>query len=424
VSSAILVALHLPHVSEYETNRSIAELEQLVRGLGILDVTQLVQKRQTASPSTYVGRGKLQELVALTRGPGTTARGPAAPEVVVREDLIVVVDDELTAAQHRTLESALGVVVLDRTAVILRVFEARARTREAQLELALARLAYELPRVRDDHSLGDREGGGGRAGRGHSNVELAKRRIRERMAELRRDLDRSAAVMTGQRRARADQNIAALVGYTNVGKSSLMRALTGSDVLVEDKLFATLGTTVRLLQPAVVPRILVADTVGFIHKLPHGLVASFRSTLAEARDAALLVIVVDAADSAFRDQLRVTESVLADIGASETPRLLVLNKIDRVAATTRAELAVEWPDAFQMTVFAKADVATLHARIAAHFATQLVEAELEIPYARQGAFAQLRNRIHVVREEYGEALSVTVRAPRELLHRLRELARD
>lgn len=408
-TSAILVSVQLPHVSDAEAKRSVDELDQLIRGVGILAISQVVQKRQTASPSTYVGRGKLHELIALTRE---------------QRDVILVVDDELTPAQHRALEIAVAVPVLDRVGVILRVFETRARTREARLELELAQLAYELPRVRDDHSLGDREGGGGRAGRGESNVELAKRRIRDRMAELRRQLDRATALATGQRRARAEQNRAALVGYTNAGKSSLMRALTGSDVLVENKLFATLGTTVRPLQPLVAPPVLVADTVGFIHRLPHALIASFRSTLAEAAEAGLLIVVVDAADAAFRDQLRVTDAALAEVGAQEAPRVLVLNKIDRLPDTARAELARELPDALQVNAFAPADVAVLHARIAAHFAQQLVEAELVIPYARQGAFAQLRNRIQVVREEYGKALSVTIRAPRELLPRLRELARD
>src|SRR5690606_36997482 len=238
----------------------------------------------------------------------------------------------------RTLEVAFAAEVLDRPAVILRVFEARARTREAKLEIELARLVYELPRIRDDHSLGDREGGGGRASRGHTNVELAKQRARERIAALREELARAESIAERRRRVRADRFRVALVGYTNAGKSSLMRQLTGSEVLVEDKLFATLGTTVRPIVPPLAPPVLVIDTVGFIDRLPHSLVASFRSTLAEAHDAQLLLHVVDASDPAFRAQAKVTEQVLAEIGAGDTPTWLVLNKADRLTADQRAAL--------------------------------------------------------------------------------------
>lgn len=419
---AILIAVQSPETSDLDQQRSLAELEHLVRGLGYSVHASFVQKRPTRSAPTYVGEGKLRELAALTGGLGEVPRGPAVARAH-RDDLVVVADDELGPGQLRNLEAALGVEILDRPAVILRVFEARAQTREAKLEVELARLAYELPRIRDDHSLGDREGGGGRASRGHSNVELAKQRARERIATLRGELARVVDSAERRRRARGERFRVALVGYTNAGKSSLMRSLTGSDVLVEDKLFATLGTTVRPIVPALAPPVLVIDTVGFLDRLPHALVASFRSTLAEARDAQLLLHVVDAADPAFRRQAQVTEQVLADIGAAATPTWLVLNKVDRLAPDARAALALELPHAIQLSARDPRDGSVLRDRIAAFFADQLVEATLSIPYARQGAFAALRDRIHVVHEHYADAIEVTVRAPPDVLHELRGLGR-
>lgn len=419
VREAIIIAVVLPETEEVEARRSSQELEHLLAGLGIRVVAEVTQRRRVRSSPSYLGEGKLRELAALTGGPGEIARGPAPNHPRgVRDDLVVVADDELGPGQLRNLRAALGVEVLDRTAVILRVFEARAQSREAKLEVELARLEYELPRIRDDHSLGDREGGGGRAARGHSNVELAKQRARDRMATARRELEELAASAEHRLRARAESLRVALVGYTNAGKSSIMRQLTGSDVLVEDRLFATLGTTVRRLSPPTTPPVLVADTVGFIHRLPHALVASFRSTLGEAREAGLLLHVIDGSDAALRSQLAVTEQVLADIGAAKTPAWLLLNKVDRLGPDDRAALAAEYPEAILMSALDPGDGVALRERIQAFFGQRLIERRFSIPYQRQGALAELRDRLEVVEEEYAEAISVTVRGTREALDKL------
>ncbi|WP_437735479.1 GTPase HflX [Sorangium sp. So ce1335] len=423
VCKAIVIAVQPPEAAEAEVHRSISELKQLLLGLDIAVVAEVVQKRSVRSSPAYLGEGKLRELAALTGGTGEIPRGPdarradrAAPPRA--EQLVVVADDELSPGQMRNLQAALGVEILDRTAVILRVFASRARTREARLEVELARLEYELPRIRDDHALGDREGGGGRASRGHTNVELAKQRTRNRMAAARRELEQLEANAAQRRLARADSFRVALVGYTNAGKSSIMRQLTGSEVLVEDRLFATLGTTVRPLAPPATPAVLVADTVGFIHRLPHALVASFHATLSEAREAWLLLHVVDAADPAFRAQIRVTEQVLADIGAAETKALLVLNKADRLGREERDALAGELPGALLMSALDRRDVDALRARIDAFFAQHLVEQTVSIPHGRRGVLAELRDRLQVVREEYGEEISATVRGTPEALGQL------
>ena len=243
----------------------------------------------------------------------------------------MLVDHDLTPSQARNLERATGAEVLDRTAVILAIFQRHARSREARLQVEIARLAYLAPRLREGGAGKDRQAGGiGGKGAGESQLEIDRRKVRDRIAELRRELQAIEKDAATRRRRRATQPTVAIVGYTNAGKSSLMRALTGSDLLVADQLFATLDTTVRALQPETKPRILVSDTVGFIKKLPHDLVASFRSTLDEAREAALLLHVVDAADPAFPAQIAVTEQVLAEIDAAGAPRLLVLNKIDKL----------------------------------------------------------------------------------------------
>ncbi|AUX43348.1 GTP-binding protein [Sorangium cellulosum] len=422
---AIVVAVQVPEVSERELERSIAELTQLLHGLGIAAAATVTQKRPSRSASTYLGEGKLREIAALTGGPGEVPRGPAPPRrstspgAFAGADLVVV-DDELSPGQQRNLEIATGVEVLDRAAVILRVFERRARTREARLEVELARLQYELPRVRDDHALGDREGGGGRASRGHTNVELAKQRLRDRIAAARRELGRAHTGAATKRRRRAETFRVALIGYTNAGKSAVMRRLTGSEVLVEDKLFATLETTVRPLSPGSTPPILLADTVGFIRRLPHALVASFRSTLDEAHEAWLLLHVVDASDPDFREHIRVTREVVAEIGASETPAWLLLNKIDRLDAAERAALASELPHGIQLCAHSGEDGERLRDRVVSFFDRMLVTESFEVPYKAQGVLADARKDVRVVSEEYGETRLVTVQGTPEILGRLRK----
>lgn len=402
--AAVLVAVQLPHHSDEECLRSLEELEQLAAGLGFVAVERVVQKRASRSPTNYLGEGKLSELAALIQRS--------------KDSTIVIADDELTPAQQRNLQNYLEVDVLDRTAVILEVFAQRARTRAARLEVELARHEYELPRVRDDHSLGDREGGGGRASRGNTNVELAKQRKRDRIAAIREELSALAKQEASSRRGRAEIFRVALVGYTNAGKSSWMRLLTGSEVHIEDRLFATLGTTVRQLAPPATPPVLVADTVGFIHRLPHALVASFRSTLGEALEAGLLMVVADAADRAFRAQLEVTRAALEEIGAGKIPSILLLNKVDRLTAEERAELQTADPEALLLSALDPRDGRTLHRKIVEFFDRYLVEKRLSIPYARQGIFQEMRDRIRVVEEIYGELLEVTVRATPEILAQL------
>jgi GTP-binding protein HflX len=357
---------------------------------------------------------------------GDEALDPDAPRLAPEGERIevVLVDHDISPSQARNLEKATGVEVMDRTAVILEIFRRHARSRAAKAQVEIVRLQYLVPRLRESGKGADRQRGGiGGKGAGESSLELDRRKIRDRIAELSRELGALAEEQSTQRARRRDMNRAALVGYTNAGKSTLMRALTGSEVYVADKLFATLDTTVRTLVPETRPRILVSDTVGFIDKLPHGLVASFKSTLDEALEAGLLAHVVDASDPAFERQLDVTTEVLADIGAGDVPRLLVFNKIDRVGekeAETRAALLARWPDAVVMSARRPDDIAALHARLVAHFGRDLVEGEVLVPYERQNLRGQIFALCEVLGERYQDnGVVFSVRAHPTTLDRLR-----
>lgn len=404
---ALLLAIQPPERSDAEVSSSLQEMERLAGTLGIATRGTEVQKRTGASATTFVGSGKLKEVAALigatTRGNEPDAAGPsdAADPPSPAVDLVLV-DAELSPRQQRALELALGVEVLDRTAVILEIFEKRARTREAMLEVEIARLRYDLPRRRDNASRDDRRGGGGRGARGDTNLELSKERIRDRISRLTSELAAVQARGAVQRARGQDAFQAVLVGYTNAGKSSLMRGLTGSQVPVEDKLFATLGTTVRQIRPATTPPILVSDTVGFIKNLPHELVASFRSTLDAALDADHILWVVDASDPDWRDQLEVTRDTLESLGAGRIPRTLVLNKIDRASADARERLAAEFPEAVQVSALDARDLVHLHGILVGAQGRGLHETSLMVPFSRGRMLGEIHQKAHVMEERHTE----------------------
>jgi GTP-binding protein HflX len=324
------------------------------------------------------------------------------------------VDHEISPSQARNLEVEVGCEVMDRTMVILEIFHRNARSRAARAQVEIARLGYMAPRLREMAKLAgpqgrQRSGVGGR-GAGESHTELDRRKIRDRIAELQQEIDAMEVERKTQRARRQErQGLAtvALVGYTNAGKSTLMRALTGSEVLVANKLFATLDTTVRVLHPEGVPRVLVSDTVGFIKNLPHGLVASFKSTLDEALDASLLLHVIDASDPGFERQLEVTDVVLAEIGADVLPRIRVFNKIDYVGdaaaqAECEASLRARYPDCVVMSARRPEEVSALRDVILTFFQRDLVEAELFLPWSAQQLRGEIYSNCQVLEERADE----------------------
>src|SRR5271169_2554350 len=420
VPRAILVGIQVPSVDDVAHAASLDELGRLVKTLGYEAVGTMSQKRDAIDGGTVLGKGQLAELAAITGGTGVVGsmatppkskarerfedadeKAPAAPQIepdpdATRKPEFVIVDHELSPSQTRNLERATGSQVLDRTGVIVEIFHRHAHGREAKLQVEIARLKYVSPRLRESSSGGRQQG----VGAGESDLELDRRKIRDRLAELKQQLEDIQRDGDQRRSARRDQLRVALVGYTNAGKSSLMRALTGSEVLVADKLFATLDTTVRALQPEARPRVLVSDTVGFIKKLPHDLVASFRSTLAEALEASLLLFVVDASDPTYESQLEVSRNVLREIGAETVPSRLLLNKIDRVGETDRAVLRAKHPDAILLSAQSSADVAALRQTIIAFFEATMVEDQFVLPYAKQGLLGDVYANARVLSEAY------------------------
>ncbi len=414
---AIVAAVQLPGASDAEFEASLTELRQLAKTLGYAVAGTIAQKRSSFDSGAYLGTGKRQELGTLVREEGAD---------------IVLVDHEISPSQSRNLEKEVGCEVMDRSMVILEIFHRHARSRSARAQVEIARLGYMAPRLREAAKLAgpqgrQRSGVGGR-GAGESRMELDRRKIRDRIAELEKELvamDVERRTRRARRQERQGLARVALVGYTNAGKSTLMRALTASEALVADKLFATLDTTVRALHPESVPRVLVSDTVGFIKNLPHGLVASFKSTLDEALEASLLVHVVDAGDPGFERQLAVTETVLDEIGARDVPRILAFNKIDRAGdqaaqGERAAALRAKYPACIVMSARRDGDIVKLREAIVAFFKRGLVEAELFLPWSAQ----QLRGRIfascQVLEERAGNGGAFfRVRGEREAVARLR-----
>ena len=408
---AIVAAVQLSGVNDLEFDASLAELRQLAKTLGFEVVGAFTQKRARFDSAAYFGLGKREELRLLQEE---------------RSADVILVDHEISPSQAHNLEKEVGCEVMDRTMVILEIFHRHARSRAARVQVEIARLGYMAPRLREAAKLAgpqgrQRSGVGGRSG-GESDSELDRRKIRDRIAELQKELDAMVLERKTQRARRQErQGLArvALVGYTNAGKSTLMRALTGSEVLVADKLFATLDTTVRALHPETVPRVLVSDTVGFIKNLPHGLVASFKSTLDEALEASLLVHVVDASDPGFERQLAVTEEVLDEIGAKGVPRLLVFNKIDR--GGDEATLRAKYPGCIVMSARREGDVAKLHEAIAAYFQRDLVEAELFLPWTAQKMRGEVFATCKVLEERAdSEGAFLRIRGEPEAVQRLVE----
>ena len=333
---AVLVALVTPQQNEQKTTEYLDELEFLADTAGAQTVKRFTQKVEGASSVTYVGKGKLDEIKQYLQARIDNEEEPVG---------MVIFDDELSAKQLRNIEQALGVKILDRTSLILDIFAMRARTASAKTQVELAQYKYMLPRLQRLWTHLERQGGGSGAGGGKGSVglrgpgetqlEMDRRIILNRMSLLKRqlaDIDKQKAT---QRKNRGRLIRVALVGYTNVGKSTLMNLLAKSEVFAENKLFATLDTTVRKVIIENLP-FLLSDTVGFIRKLPTDLVDSFKSTLDEVREADLLVHVVDVSHPDFEEQIRVVGTTLADLGCAEKPTMTVFNKIDAYSFTPKA----------------------------------------------------------------------------------------
>ncbi|WP_299262739.1 GTPase HflX [uncultured Psychrosphaera sp.] len=434
LNNALLISVRTPEFRGAEAEESLAELARLVTTLGFKVVGTQSQNQSSTKRVNVLGLGKLAEIAQLTGNKGIIeAAEDEDDELDYDQDFaeipsdnlplacadVVVFDCDLSPSQLRNVENQLGVEVFDRTGVIIEIFSRHARTKTAKLQVEIARLNYVAPRLRET-STGDKEHQMGK-GAGETTLELNRRNVRDQLAELKRQLASVQEEMKGRRTQRSEHFCVALVGYTNAGKSSMMRAITGSEVEGENKLFATLDTTVRALFPITHPRILVSDTVGFIKKLPHDLVASFHSTLAEAHDASLLLYVVDASDPSFRKQLDVVHEVLEEVGVEGSEKLLILNKSDQLSAEQQAALMVEFPDAMLTSARDPEDVAKLHEYIVKVAEQGMIEEEVIVPYTAKGIVGEIRNSMSVTKEEYEfDHIKLTVRSSAIDLARLKK----
>jgi len=390
----------------------LAELEELLRTAGVASVGSVVQRRDQPHPNSYLGTGKLGEL---------------KDQIATADANLVACDDELSPRQERNIEAALGIPVIDRTAIILDIFASHAHTAEGKLQVELAQLEYNLARMRGLWSHLERLGGGiGTRGPGETQIETDRRLARDRIAALKRRLAhvRSTRSVMRAERERAHLPQIALAGYTNAGKSTLLNALTGATVPVRDRLFHTLDPTTRVLR-AGGHDYLLTDTVGFIRKLPHQLVDAFGATLEETRRADLVLHVVDASvdEEELLSMARAVDDVLHEIGADEAPRLLVLAKADRVDAERRAELSHRHPRALLVSAVSGEGIPALIDRIAVEFARRLSDVELLVPYEEGGRLAELHELAgDLEREDTPEGVRVSARLPASVAARYASFA--
>lgn len=383
MQDVVLIGVKGPTDQAWEVDDYLDELSMLARNLDLNGRFRLVQKRDRPDSATFVGSGMVEKIHNL----------------VVNESLkAVIFDDELSPSQQRNLEKMLPVPVYDRTFVILSIFSERAKTKEAHAQVDLARLKYELPRLKKMWSHLHRQAGGTgiRGGEGEKQLEVDRRIARRRMQRLEKTLERFEVGRKTRKKGRKNLINIALVGYTNVGKSTLMNQLTKADVEADDRLFVTLDATSRLWHVDPVLKIVLSDTVGFIRKLPHDLVASFRSTLTEVQDADLLFHVIDAGHPHLPQLKEAVEEVIHSLLSEDVPTVLVFNKIDSIPKLELKGLRREFPDALFISAAEKLGLDELRRYVVDRFSDRVEVAELMLPYSASHRF------YHV--GEYGQIL--------------------
>jgi len=403
--------------SDWPVEESLAELERLAHTMGADVVASATQKMERPHSRTFIGPGKAEEVAGLAKSLDAT---------------IVVFDDELTPSQQANLEGLIpDAKVMDRTAVILEIFGLHAVSREGKLQVELAKLEYVLPRLKGmwGHLERERLGGGRgtRFGAGESQLETDRRLARRRISELKRELKNVAAERQTQRKRRAASGVfrVALVGYTNAGKSTLLNALTGADALAEDMLFATLDSTTRRLDLPEGRQVTVTDTVGFINKLPHGLVEAFKSTLDEVNEADLLLYVTDAGAHQREAQMQSVREVLQEIGAHTTPGVVVFNKTDTVDELDRAALEKRYPGAAFVSALGSDGIDALVARIAEEAARGSLTLSVLVPYTRGDLVKLAHEKTQILSERHTEqGTALVLRASTKLAPQFREFLQE
>jgi len=402
---AFLIGVELKSRNAADIRESLAELAELATTAGTEIVGEGIQKMDSPAPATFIGKGKAEEFAAYCQEHKVDT---------------ILFDDELSPAQSRNLEKIFGCRVMDRTALILEIFGQRARTREGKLQIEHAQLKYLLPRLTRYWSHLSRQRGstGSIGGEGESQLEADRRKISERIEKIESELDKVVRQRETQRagRQRANWPLASIVGYTNAGKSTLLNRLTGAGVLAEDKLFATLDPTTRRLRLPTNQNVLLTDTVGFIKKLPHGLVEAFKATLEEVVQADLLLHVVDISHPLAQEQIDAVNTVLLEIGAAEKPVLMVFNKIDQLASGLPAALRDKYPNAAGISAKTGAGIEALLAEIGIQLRPIREFLDLRVPLEKPAVIARIHAVGQVVSSRYtGKTARFKVRIPPHLV---------
>lgn len=379
------------HATSQLTSASLRELRELLRTLGLVAGNEHVQNMKQINPSTMLGEGKIEEIAEAAREEGAS---------------LLVFDFELTASQLRNIKKLSKLEVVDRNTIILEIFALHARTKEAKIQIEISRLEYLLPRLTSMWGHFSKQRGGGRAvgGEGEQQIELDRRMVRERIRIYKKQLEEIQQTRQTQRKKRQNQAVtAALVGYTNAGKSSVMNRMCKVNVLEENKLFATLDSTFRTLNPDSKPPMILIDTVGFIQNLPNTLVQGFKTTLESALEADLLVIVCDISDANYQKHLEVTQSVLKELGIEDKKQLIVFNKKDILNDPLRARIIMrQHPNCFLVSSYDEQDMQDLRKHIIDYFLAQQDHYDLFIPYDAGDAHARVRGNANIVTTSHHE----------------------
>jgi GTP-binding protein HflX len=386
--TATIVSIVTPNFKEHstdaETNRSLAELKELLRTLGIKTNSAQIQNRKEIDPATILGSGKIKEISEIAKDEGSK---------------LLVFDFELTARQNNNIREISDLAVVDRVHVILEIFAKHARTREAKIQIEIARLQYMLPRLAGfwTHLNRQRGGVGVLGGEGEKQIELDRRIIREKIEFYKEELEKLETQRNERRKKRQNQAVtAALVGYTNAGKSSIMNRLCRVDILEENKLFATLDSTYRMLNPDTKPPMILIDTVGFISNLPNTLIDGFKTTLESALEADLLVVVCDISDPHFEKHLEVTQSVLKELNVDNKEQLIVFNKADQFHDSLKKMLIKrKYPDSFLVSSYNEDDMKELRKYIIDYFLKKQEHFDLFIPYEDGAAHSAVMSKTNV-----------------------------
>ena len=408
MDKALLVGIILPNHNKIDIENHLSELSMLAETAGVEVLGEITQNLSNINPAFYVGKGKASQVVEKAK---------------VLDANLIIFDEELSPAQIKNYHKlSKNIKVLDRSALILDIFKKHAKTREAKTQVELALCQYLLPRLTRQWTHLERQMGGvgTRAGMGETQIEIDRRLIRDKISKLKLDLKKIDSERITQSQKRGNEFRVALVGYTNAGKSTLFNSLTGNDVYVQDQLFATLDTTVRKLRLNKMHRVLISDTVGFIRKLPHNLVASFRSTLKELLEADLILIVLDASSSLIDEHLNTIKNVLSDLNAIDIPKSIIMNKIDQIDKEQELKkIRSKFPGAIFISALHHLKLDDIKFHIIDKIESEFETFDITIPYYKGKTISQLQNKVEIIESNYGDTeISLKIKGKKDIIEKI------